>query len=823
MLHARKLLLAMSLVAALAACDDGEPDDDSGPDAGDADADGDADGDDDGDVDDGGGTIAPPGFERFCQGVNWEETFVPAVEDELTGEYLGTYGETVIRNGAYFTMKIVPDHPFQLTTIRIGYSGPAGPVMIRLMNSFGRTYPDLRADDGDVIPPIETDLEEEPDPFGWVELDVSEHGALLLPTQHYILVSYAVEDGPRAVLESVPMGEYNRALLFIPGDVNAYGTDGNFRMQLAGNHFCAWADNERWFSEDTDQPWVDQNSVMAQFTDLDGDGHDDLVIHAGRPLAYLGDGRGGFAAPDFDPFEPLPVDGNLAFGDLDNDGDVDVFAGIGGGVDLDSDRDGFTREGGDCDDTDADVHPGARELTNGRDDDCDGIADEGLDELDDDEDGYSIADGDCNDLRADVFPEAPELLDNMDNDCDGLADEDFVDRVMLNDGSGRFELVPDAGVEVLDQSTGIALGDGNSDGFLDVYWGNWLITYPEDPAVQGRYFEGNGDGTFTDAMERAGLVLPVPYSCYGVIWNDYNNDGYQDIYVGNYHLYPNQLWQNQGDGTFVDVAEEVGVAFDDIPSPYPQYLGGHSYGGDFGDFDNDGDMDFYMTNLAHPRVQPWSDPSMFVVNQGPPDYTFENLREEYGFIYDEGDVNAAWADFDHDMDLDLAIASLYTGHYSRVYRNDGEAGFTDITYETGTAVHDAVSVIWGDVDEDGDLDLVFTDRDGLGAAVHLFVNRVGQDRNWVELVLEGDGTNRDAIGARVTLEAGGIVQLRDNRGSGGHGNAQGSLVVHFGLADVTEIDDVTVRWVGGETETITGIRPNARFHVVEGSGVGEEL
>lgn len=810
-------------------CDDGGPVEDGGPD-GDADGDVLEDGDPDtdigdGDVDDldadadGDTPDPPPGLERFCEGLSWPETLVPAIEEELSGRYMGVFGD--IPAGTRYTMKVIPDHPFQLTTVRAAFGGDPGRIRIRLVRSYGRTYPDHVSGEGELIPMIEEEIDA-PDPYTWLELDVSEHEVYLLPTEHYILECEQVGGGPRLAVEEVPEGEPSRALMFMPGDRNAYGVEGNFRMQLGGNTLCAWNDDERWFVEDRDQPWADENSHRAHITDLNGDGHDDLVIRARRPLAYFGDGRGGFEAPDFDPFAEAPLSQLLIFGDLDNDGDVDAFAGIDSGADVDLDGDGYTRLEGDCDDSagGGEVHPGAAELTNGRDDDCDGIADEGLGETDEDGDGFSVAEGDCHDERDDIHPEAPEVVDRLDNDCDGLADEDFVNRILLNDGTGAFEVVPDSGVEVLDQNTAVGLGDGNGDGVLDVYWGNWLITYPDDPATQDRYFEGNGDGTFTDAMEPAGLVLDTPLSCYGVIWNDYDNDGHQDIYVGNYHLYANQLWRNLGDGTFTDVAEAVGLAFDDVHSPYPQWPGGHSYGGDFGDFDNDGDMDFYMTNLAHPRVQPWSDPSMFAVNQGAPDFEFVNLREEYGFIYDEGDVNAAWADFDHDMDLDLVIASLYTNHYSRFYRNDGEAGFTDITYETGTAVHDAVSVVWSDVDEDGDLDLILTDRDGRGAAVHLFVNQVGQDRNWVELVLEGTETNRDAIGARVTLEAGGVRQMRDVRGGGGHVNAQSSLVVHFGLADETEIDEVTVRWVGGETETIRGIEPNGRYLVVEGSGEG---
>ncbi|MFZ5785145.1 MAG: FG-GAP-like repeat-containing protein, partial [Acidobacteriota bacterium] len=464
------------------------------------------------------------------------------------------------------------------------------------------------------------------------------------------------------------------------------------------------------------------------------------------------------------------------------------------------------------------IHPGASEATDGKDNDCDRIADDGKSTSDGDGDGLSIAAGDCDDTRKDVYLGAPELLDGRDNDCDKQTDEDFTHRILLNDGSGHFTVAPaQGGVSALEPTTVAAFGDGNGDGKLDLYYGNWLVTYPYDPAVPDRYFEGKGDGTFVDAQAKAGLVLATPYSPYGVSWADYNNDGLPDLYVSNYHMYPNQLWKNLGGGVFVDVAVKVGVAYDEIPGPNTKLPGGHSYNAAFGDVDNDGDLDLFLCNLAHPRVQPWSDPSTFLVSRGAPEWSFENRTQASGFAYDEGDVGAAFGDYDNDGDLDLAIASLYTGHYSKLYRNDGAKGFVDVTYEAGVAVHDAVTVTWADVDEDGALDLLLADRDGVAPNVHLFLNRVGKKGGtYVALDLRGSTTNRDAAGARVTLRTGSTTQIREVPGGGG--NPQLPHTLHVGLGGAGTIDELTVRWVGGGFEKVSGAQPGGRFRIVEGSG-----
>ncbi len=777
-----------------------------------------------------------PEFAPFCQSGLWSDTLKPTVVGELHGTYKGVIQAagptTQFTKGVMEVMKIVPTEPFLLTHLRAAFSKGTGKIRLRVMLAYGRSYPGLwpKSKDMsmDLIEPIVATIDAPSEEMQ--EFAIPGDGVLLQPTQHYILAYEHLAKEPALALESVPTGEYSRALFFVPPLADSYGiSDGvtsyNYRLEAVGKTFCQWKSEQFWF--ETQTPFGDQDSGQVAVADLNGDGHDDVILDGSasvggvtqnKALLYLGDGNGGFKAPASDPLGATLGAGFVLMGDIDNDFDQDILSFPY--VARDGDGDGHQVPGDDCDDSDAAVHPGAAEVANGKDDNCDGQVDDGNNVQDADQDGQTAKAGDCDDTRADVGKGKPELLDGRDNDCDGKVDEDYVKRVLINDGKGQFTVKPNAGIEELNPSTSAAFSDADADGNLDLYWGNWLIHYPDDPALQDRYFAGKGDGTFQDQFVAAGFELPKPYSVYGLTWCDYNNDGAQDLFVGNYHMYPDQLWENLGKGTFKDVAPLVGLDHDTIPPPANVaamgLTGGHSYGADFGDYDNDGDMDVFVCNLAHPRTRPWADTSILGNNQGGPDYKFTDMASTLGIVYDEGDLNAAWGDFDNDGDLDLVIGGVYTGHYTRLYRNDGDH-FADVTYQAHIALHQASRMVWLDADNDGDLDLLFA---GQSEAPHvvLFKNRIGNKKHWVEFDLRGTTSTRDAVGARVYVQSGGVTRMRDVRLGGGHWNVQAPKRVHVGLGDVAAIDKVQVRWLTGKVETFAPVGGDKRWLLVEGTG-----
>jgi len=394
-----------------------------------------------------------------------------------------------------------------------------------------------------------------------------------------------------------------------------------------------------------------------------------------------------------------------------------------------------------------------------------------------------------------------------DYDNDGYLDiyqlhgPDGDDRLFHNEGDGTFKDMTYFAGEVSDgglPTEGAGWGDYDNDGYLDLYVANY--EYPANSG-NGTYdvlYHNNGDGTFTNVTSEAGMLVP-PECGRGVAWADYNDDGYQDIYVANYRLNQNFLWENNGDGTFTNVAPDLGVEGDLVLGYY-----GHSIGADWGDIDNDGDLDLFVANLAHPRFITFSDISKLYINTGPPNYNFQDVQvQTRGIAYEETHSDPSFADYDNDGDLDLFITSVYEDRPTFLYRNDGDGSFTDVTDAVGTVTDNGWGAAWSDYDNDGFMDLAV--GSGNGTKFKLFGNG-GNHNNWFMARLQGTTSNSFGIGARVMLESNGTTYIREiNAGKGT--TSQGLIGAHFGLGNLEDdaVVNVTILWPSGIMQRAEGL------------------
>src|SRR6185295_15481111 len=377
------------------------------------------------------------------------------------------------------------------------------------------------------------------------------------------------------------------------------------------------------------------------------------------------------------------------------------------------------------------------------------------------------------------------------------------------------DVAASAGVQGGGWSTGCAFLDANGDGRLDLYVARYAgvtwdqvvhaqrtLTWRGGPKVMAGpvgfpgaadvYYENRGDGTFADATDRAGLTDRAPSYGFGVLATDYDNDGWTDLFVAN-DSNPNFLYHNKGGAGFESVALLSGVALNGEGRAQA------GMGVDAADVDGDGWLDFVLTTFAH-------DTKTLYRNLGRGLFTDATQPAGLGApTFEPMGWGTALFDADLDGKVDLFIAN---GHIypqvdespalketykqrSQFFLNDG-GKFRDVSATAGGALQRAWSsrgLAVGDLDNDGDLDLVLSNIDDTPA---LLENRQRTGHHWVGFQVKKEGANPFAIGARVTVEAAGRRQMREVR-SGGSYLSQNDLRAHFGLGDYAGPVDVEVR------------------------------
>lgn len=423
---------------------------------------------------------------------------------------------------------------------------------------------------------------------------------------------------------------------------------------------------------------------------------------------------------------------------------------------------------------------------------------------------------------------------------------------------GRVEFEYEGNVETQPAGTcAAAFFDFDRDGNLDIFTGGWYVRY--GVSYEGhvnRLYKGDGKGGYTDVTEQAKL-LTIPEHAkaessrptYGVSICDYNGDGWQDIVVANYGRQWNRLWHNNGDGTFKDVAPELGVDGDDIThGKYPDWVGrqtetpfranGNTFSIAPADFDNDGDIDLFCSEITHGWAGESSDLSALLISSGKKgEYKFTRIVEP--FIreradknnWNQGDLMALWGDLDQDglQDLVLASSAYPDNQRLRVFRQTAEHSFEDVTLEWGIDWDICGHIAMDDLDGDGDLDIV-----GMGGKRHSKMHERnvisvwrndGAEGNWLRVTLEGSktkGANCGGYGAKVWVRAGETTMLREVQSSAGHQGVAQGRTVHFGLGDAKQVT-VKVEWPD-EKLTLTeykDVKANQHLSIHQTKGIKE--
>ncbi len=406
-------------------------------------------------------------------------------------------------------------------------------------------------------------------------------------------------------------------------------------------------------------------------------------------------------------------------------------------------------------------------------------------------------------------------------------------RLYRNDGKGRFsEVTKEAGVGHPGFGTSATWVDYDHDGDLDLFVANYVQwsektdiycsldgrskSYCTPESYTGErcvLYRNDGKGRFTDVSRESGVAAPVAKAL-GVVAFDYDEDGRIDIAVAN-DTQPNFLFHNKGDGTFAEVGALTGVAFSE------DGVARGAMGIDAADYDGSGRASLVIGNFSNEMLALYhNERAGFFIDQAPVAGIGKAtlLTLAFGCFF-----------FDHDLDgrPDIFVANGHVENdinsvqkwvtYAQpphLFRNLGSGRFEEVTAAVGDELKRPVvarGAAWGDLDSDGDPDLVLTTNNG---PAYLYRNEGGERGHWLALRLRGTRSNRDGFGARITLAAAGRIQRGFAKASSSY-CSQSQKEVLFGLGGAAKAERVDILWPSGRTQTLTDLAAGRLVDVTE--------
>jgi hypothetical protein len=392
-----------------------------------------------------------------------------------------------------------------------------------------------------------------------------------------------------------------------------------------------------------------------------------------------------------------------------------------------------------------------------------------------------------------------------------------------NNGDGTFtDVTAKAGVDNPHWGVGAAFFDYDRDGKLDLFVGNYLKFDPDAkrlfftadafPGVldyegsASRLFHNNGDGTFTDVSHQAGIDNPAGRAM-GVTVGDFNNDGWPGVYIANDTM-ESYMYRNNHDGTFTNVAADVNTAFGangEATSAMNPI---------FGDYDNDGWLDLFVSDMRYHRL---------FHNPGPQGFWLDTTVET-GVAQVSGQY-VAWGDgfFDFDNDGWKDIFVVNGGlHWlipmeDSLLRNNGDGTFTDVSDQAGSYFKTKKvgrGACFADYDNDGYIDAFIVVLGGKGILLHNNPPAAGKRNHWLTIKLVGTKSNRDGFGTRLEAIAGELHQYVEAVSENGY-LSQGDPRPHFGLGQHTEVDKLIIRWPSGINQVLEHVKADQILTVKE--------